>query len=63
MCVSVCVCVSVHMCVCVCSDLTQGLSQNPAVHQSVDDGDGETHHTHEDVGARQVGDQDVGDVT
>lgn len=43
-------------------DLTQGLSQHPAVHQRVYDSDRETHHTHEDVRTRQVGDQDVGDV-
>lgn len=52
-----------RVCVCVwCTDLTQGLAQHPTVHQSVYDSDRETHNAHEDVRARQVGDQDVGDV-
>lgn len=54
------------MCVCACvmgcPNLTQGLSEHPAVHQCVYDGNRETDHTHEDVRAWQVGNQDVGDV-
>lgn len=44
------------------TDLAQGLPQHPAIHQRVDDGDGQAHDAHKDVGARQVGNQDVGDV-
>lgn len=44
------------------TDLAQGLPQHPTIHQRVDDGDGQTNDAHKDVGARQVGDQDVGDV-
>lgn len=43
-------------------DLTQSIAQDPAVHQRVDDGDRQANDAHEDVGAGQVDDEDVGDV-
>lgn len=44
-------------------DLAQRLTQDPAVHERVDDRHREAHHAHEDVRAGEVGDEDVGDVS
>ena len=44
-------------------DLAQGLPEYPAVHQGVDHGDGQAHHTHQDVRAGEVSDENVGDVS
>lgn len=43
-------------------EFTEGVSKDPVVHQSVDNGDGQAHNAHEDVGTGQVDDEDVGDV-
>ena len=43
-------------------DLAQSLTQDPSVHKGVNDSDGKAHDAHEDVGAGEVGDEDVGDV-
>lgn len=43
-------------------DLAEGLSQDPSVHQGVDDSDWQADDAHEDVGTGEVGDEDVGDV-
>lgn len=43
-------------------DLAQRLTQDPAVHERVDNCYREAYHAHEDVGAGEVGNEDVGDV-
>lgn len=43
-------------------ELAENFSQDPVVHQGVDDSDRQANHAHQDVGAGQVGDEDVGDV-